>query len=704
MESFDEDEGDLLFPAAAAAEDPASPLPRPKLKRLKKASQSRATAPDRSPSSQTLEIPDPSHAAIPEEGAPDLGLSEENDGLDPLFPEPGFRGEGEEEEEGGGFDSFDPDVDSGGIGTGGLIEELRRESAKKRLIWDDVEETMETKKDKKTKTMKKKKSDKNHADFSTRRPKESVCEKRRLEKERKAYLDLMHAESQRLLRETRDVSFKSVTLVQKPISSVLEKIRLRKLEITKHVGFRYCTPNLTDSVAEADCSLDETAPCPELPADLNLTNDNSSNMILDDAALDAGNTNIIIERCEDVAADKESGENNHSNDSANDVAEESPSSPMPSSPIPDDDVSSSEASDKENIDPHLHKAVSMDPYPKGGPAKAYLDEEAEEEDDSDHDLTRFQENEEDDDDDSDENEVLNDLIATGFEERPADHEKRNELHQKWLEQQDAAETNNVLQRLKCNQKQKESTIKDEDDDEDLAVESADERSYEPLPKNVIRQNSERAKQMIAQMFTDDHDIYVPSDDEEIEQSLVRQRLSKQTDSSFTSPLDDEQSKEIFGLIKKLNIAPQPKKRGRQATSNLDMLMLGGNSNSSSKSSFVGRTTNSSVSSSHKSATFRAFIFGRDDSNSRSDLSSSESHSMGQAENKQSRPPSSTKFSNSQSKSASFRAKSEANATVTSSLYEILRRSSVNFDKEGHVITETQANHQFSAFRSIRRIS
>lgn len=26
--------------------------------------------------------------------------------------------------------------------------------------------------------------------------------------------------------------------------------------------------------------------------------------ILDDAALDAGNTNIIIERCEDVAADK----------------------------------------------------------------------------------------------------------------------------------------------------------------------------------------------------------------------------------------------------------------------------------------------------------------------------------------------------------------------------------------------------------------
>lgn len=181
MESFDEDEGDHLFPAAAA-EDPASPLPRPKLKRLKKASQSRATAPDRSPSSQTLEVPDPSHAAILEEAAPDLGLSEENDGLDPLFPEPGFGGGGEGEEEGGGFGSFDPDVESGGIGTGGLIEELRRESAKKRLVWDDVEETSETKKDKKTKTTKKKKSDKNRADLAARRPKGSVREKRRLEK------------------------------------------------------------------------------------------------------------------------------------------------------------------------------------------------------------------------------------------------------------------------------------------------------------------------------------------------------------------------------------------------------------------------------------------------------------------------------------------------------------------------------------------
>ncbi|KAL3632044.1 hypothetical protein CASFOL_025028 [Castilleja foliolosa] len=51
--------------------------------------------------------------------------------------------------------------------------------------------------------------------------------------ERKAYLNELHAESQRLLRETREASFKPIAVVQKPISSVVEKIRKRKLEISK---------------------------------------------------------------------------------------------------------------------------------------------------------------------------------------------------------------------------------------------------------------------------------------------------------------------------------------------------------------------------------------------------------------------------------------------------------------------------------------
>lgn len=36
-------------------------------------------------------------------------------------------------------------------------------------------------------------------------------------------------------------------------------------------------------------------------------------------------------------------------------------------------------------------------------------------------------------------------------------------------------------------------------------------------------------------------------------------------SSFTSPVEDENSREIFGLIKKLNIAPVTKKRGKTVT-------------------------------------------------------------------------------------------------------------------------------------------
>ncbi|ONK67836.1 uncharacterized protein A4U43_C05F4290 [Asparagus officinalis] len=54
-------------------------------------------------------------------------------------------------------------------------------------------------------------------------------------------------------QETRDASFKLVPLVQKPISSVLEKIRLRKLEVLKQTSI-LCQ---SDSVEASDCSVDE---------------------------------------------------------------------------------------------------------------------------------------------------------------------------------------------------------------------------------------------------------------------------------------------------------------------------------------------------------------------------------------------------------------------------------------------------------------
>ncbi|XP_068655268.1 rRNA biogenesis protein RRP36-like [Aristolochia californica] len=57
--------------------------------------------------------------------------------------------------------------------------------------------------------------------------------KLKLAKERKSYLDMIHVKSQRLLRETRDASCNPAPIVQKPISSVPEKIRKRKLEVLK---------------------------------------------------------------------------------------------------------------------------------------------------------------------------------------------------------------------------------------------------------------------------------------------------------------------------------------------------------------------------------------------------------------------------------------------------------------------------------------
>lgn len=194
--------------------------------------------------------------------------------------------------------------------------------------------------------------------------------------------------------------------------------------------------------------------------------------------------------------------------------------------------SSSEDDDDENIDLQPHKVVNMDSCPEHGPVKAFVDDEAEEEDDSDHDLMRFQENEED--DESDDDDVVNDLIATDFKEAPIDHESRNLLHQKWVEQQDTAATDNFLQRLRCGQKQKEPKFfHEEEENEEFSEKSEEEESYDLPRTNATRKNAKLAKQMVAQMYTDDQDAYVSSDDEEIERALTRQRLLRQNVSFYS---------------------------------------------------------------------------------------------------------------------------------------------------------------------------
>ncbi|KAK3148985.1 hypothetical protein QOZ80_3AG0211350 [Eleusine coracana subsp. coracana] len=668
--------------------------------------------------------PNPDSSPLPPTDSPD----EEDDEFDPLFSESGpaakwdplgapVEGDGEDEEEMLG---------------GGLIEELRRETAaKKRLNMDEGEEEMVAGAEAKGKRSKRKRKE--------GAPKESARGKKRSEKERRVQLDSIHAESQRLLRETRSASFKpTVQPVYKPISSVLEKIRLRKLEILKktnapiednddnddhsepasdsagHLGVPLVKDLKTDDVDKELASNDhELDRCDIIPEDEDALNSKKN---LDNHGAKSSNEEIFD------SLQGSHDKNVCSSENHIDLGDQTQSHPS-SSPTKSTDETLSEDdeedNDKENIDPssqendenadeHPEQATG-DSCPDAAILKDFLDDEAEEEDDSDNDMMRFKDEE---DDGSDENEVFNDLIEAGYEEKEVDHKRRNELHQKWLQQQDAAETNNVMQRLKFG-RQEEKEILDEDEDiEQCEDESENEMSCDLTPANIVRQNSEKAKQMVAKMFTDDNDVYEHSDDDEIEENLARQRISKREgyNGSLISPLEDNNSREVFSLIKKLNIAPQPKRRGKQSSSNHEMLVTGKNS-TTSKSSFLGRTSSGSSVSSHRSV-YRSYVFGRDDSNSssRSCMTSSESNS--ETDHTNSNQPKKAKFSSSQPKPTGSRTNAEGGMGSSVSLFEILRRSSsVSSDKQEYsrqescaTITESQAVHQFSAFKLSRKFS
>ena len=163
--------------------------------------------------------------------------------------------------------------------------------------------------------------------------------------------------------------------------------------------------------------------------------------------------------------------------------------------------------------------------PTGDPVKAFVDEEAEEEDDSDNDLQRFQDNEEGEDDDD--IEELNEMITPEYEEKPTDREKRDQLHQQWLEQQDTAGMDNLLQKFNCGSKMIESTLIEEEEDEESKEtenESDDEAEEYIGPSDSVKINLKKVKQMIPQMFTDKDNAYASSDDEETEKSLAKQCL------------------------------------------------------------------------------------------------------------------------------------------------------------------------------------
>ncbi|CAL0327029.1 unnamed protein product [Lupinus luteus] len=618
-------------------------------------------------------------------------------------------------------------------------------------------------------------------DGAEKMAKESASNKRKAEKERRENLKQLRAESQRLLRETRDAAFKPIPLVQKPISSILDKIRQRKLEILKKSissyvdtdtdGSEHCLDEeIIDKSEEVELQVTPTSPSPSnneeiihmseevqlevTPTCPSPTNNEEIIDKVEDIELkitptcpipaksgvstshvDGSNEVVGDLSCEStpspVGRDSESDHtfrapigdtqelysDSERSGAKNETVNEKPKNPseevseepsmfamnlhFDSAPLDDDVSSDDEDNDKENVDPHLHGSVVVPSSPSGDPVKAFVDEEAEVEDDSDNDIQHFQDNEDEGDDDI---EDLHDLIATGFEEKSTDREKRDQLHQQWLAQQDTVGMDNILQKLNCGSKFKESTsVEEEGDDEsnetEIENESDDEAEDYIAPSDSVKINLKKMKEMMPQMFSDKDDAYVSSDDDETDIRLAKQSLFDKAEekATFLSPAEDESSREVFSRIKKLNVVPDAKRKGR-TNSAFDMLRMGQSTNLSSKSSFVGRASNHFMHSSHKSGSskVRSFIFERDDSNSRTSISMSDDSLDTIPRESQVPKTFSAKFQrNTQNK---YTASDSTSQKSSVSLLEILKKSSIHAK---HSVQHAEAQQQESVFDAFK---
>ncbi|KAK7310898.1 hypothetical protein RJT34_08684 [Clitoria ternatea] len=569
---------------------------------------------------------------------------------------------------------------------------------------------------------------------SGKKTKESATNKRKAEKERRETLKQLRADSQRLLRETRDAAFKPAPLVQKPISSILDKIRQRKLEILKKTSASF--ENIDDFVEDKEASdqaekaeLEETtATCPAAATEIGL---NTLHIAESNAAAENPSCESIpsptatgsesdhafrapISDTQELFLDSERSDakdeavNERSNNPSEEVVAPSMLAmnlQLDAAPPDDDDSSDGEDNDKENINPHLYGSVNLTlpPSTSTDPVKAFVDEEAEEEDDSDNDLQRFKDDEEGEEDDDDDIEELNDMIATGYEEKPTDREKRDQLHQQWLEQQDADGMDNLLQKLNCASKLKETSIEEDEECEETESESDDEADETITPLEGMKTKLKKAKQMIPLMFTDKDDKYISSDEEETKDRLARQSLYYKIEekSKFFSPAEDDSSRDVFSRIKRVNILPDTKKR-RLTTSIFDMPRIGQNINISSTSSFVGRASNHflPISQKHGSCKVRSFIFGRDDSNSRTSASISDDSS--DTMQKESQPPKAVHAKFQRNTQNKYTTSNSASQKSNVSLLEILKRSSHHAEISVQNAEVLPKESVFEAFKLVKK--
>ncbi|MCO5557548.1 hypothetical protein L7F22_011114 [Adiantum nelumboides] len=608
---------------------------------------------------------------------------------------------------------------------------------------------------------------------------------RKRRKIKSAELEEMHAASQRLLRETPNASFKPQVTAGKSITSVLEKIRLRKKELVKGMRSAFWVPDVqpggSDSLEflnDIPSSFRNLAPQSEdlpLAEGIGLLNKEVEKTTRSNVSTNGGEE-LKAASSPDTQAEQD-GEDvdvmrppKIGSGRQSDKMERSPSlgsgnafrAPMEdtqdllscseSSDNDDEDVGKEDDegfggsrvnlhldtetqddyeewvdanANKENVEPAFVDKTFNKNTSKGPSVRSLIDDEAEDEDE---DILVPGE-----DDEGDDGEDLNDMVVEETNEKLKDKEKRAELHRKWLEQQDAVMTDDILLRLKTgwrpreNRKrgpeflddevnlfvQKEGDVKEspfEDPGLQEGLESLDEDSQdvEALQDDVDPENEEKTFKHLEDL----NDVHEFSDDEEAEQRMMRERFLQESDEQgeFMSPADDETSRVIFGLINKVNIASLNKKLKHGSVAELRYLS-GGNTNSNSsiasKSSFLRRSVSSTFGSvqrqgSSSGSGTRSFIFGRDDSNS--------SHSFDQQrENKENLEPTAGLIKESlQFGQGKDVAKAPANSSATRlgpSLFEILRRQSTNMDYSLKKDSFEEGNHPVSpnltAFKPVK---
>ncbi|XP_057516864.1 uncharacterized protein LOC130798036 [Amaranthus tricolor] len=669
----------------------------------------------------SMEINIPSSSASKSDQKPDeLGKENEfDDGIAPLFSEfnqlPAKR-----------VLDFDDIGDVGGLSEGNADFD----SDKKRKNSVDLDDGSVKQKKKKPDSSLPSKTQKSNKGKSDRKEK----------KDRKART-AQHVDFQRVMRERKNVGFRPTPMVEKSISSVLEKIRQRKMEVSKKLMVSkkieldedseeddYITeilnnrPQKTVEIGTSDASLNKTS------EDKSHSIDEQTNIDIDPPKDETAQSfRAPLNDTQDLFVDSEKidSQGDHSNESSSSAQDTAPSVPslnlLLDSAFADDISSSDEESDKENIEPQPKPLSKGSSTATANLVKDFLDEEAVEDDSDD----LFEDKDEEEASDMEEN---CDYIVSNVVEKQIDHERNNQYHQQWQQQQDEARTEKLLQKLNCGIKQKEASSLYEDDadkadderdesDKDVAShkdedESDDDVSEEDAEGYIASGvTTKKLRQMIPQMFTDKDDMYVSSEGEETERSLSNKKvmIQKRGSEGQTKLLSTsmETSSEVFARIKKLNVVTEAKKKAKTSSIFNAVLSEGSRSNSSKSFLLRGRSSSYPGTSNRKqgSKTRRSFIFGRDDSNSRSAMSMPEDCSdLGQGEKENEvKKNSSGKYnrSSSQAKRSTQDREMEGgtSSSGTSSLFDMLKCPSVNDTYDTSAV-----DHQalFAAFKSVKK--